>query len=95
MENEEKTALGRPMAKVGLTEEQVRHALIDFVLKNDEVKELVQDKNVVVFPVWHTTKWSDQNVLVHLDIVESVDEDDWSEDQDSDASPSDEGTQES
>jgi len=60
------------IANVKLTEQQATQALINFVFINEEVKELVGDKKVVVLPRWQTTKWSDQDYLLHIDIVEPI-----------------------
>ena len=65
----------KPLAEIRLTEEQVRTAILEFALKNEEFSDLVKDKSVLVTPVWQTTKWSNPDAFVHLYVAEATDED--------------------
>ena len=65
----------KPLAEIRLSEEQVRTAIIEFSLKNEEFSSLVKDKSVLVTPVWQTTKWSNPDAFVHLYVAEATDED--------------------
>jgi len=56
-----------------LTEEQVQSAILEYLLKHDEFKEIVTGKPIIVTTDWHTTKWSNPDVLVHLVVRENTD----------------------
>ena len=63
------------IADIHFTEDQARHAFMEFALKNEELSELVKDKeDVIVVTDWQTNKWSDPNAIVHFRILEKVDE---------------------
>jgi len=59
------------VATARLTEEQVRLAIAEFLFKNEELREAVQDLQVIVVTNWQTTKWSDPDAMVHVTIQHS------------------------
>jgi len=58
------------IAHVKLTEAQVNQAMIDYIFRNEEVRELVGERKVTVIPKWQTSRWDDKDNLVYMDIVE-------------------------
>jgi len=67
------------IASLRLTEQQVNQALAQYVLNNEELKELIGSKKVMILPKWQTTKWSDKDSLVFLDFVEVLEQEETSE----------------
>jgi hypothetical protein len=65
---------GKLIASTKLTEENVRHAIVQFLLKNDEFSELVGEKKVIISTDWQVSKWSDPNAFVHVNVVEPINE---------------------
>jgi hypothetical protein len=58
------------IAHVKLTEAQVNQAMIDYIFRNEDVRELVGERKVTVIPKWQTSRWDDKDNLVYMDIVE-------------------------
>ena len=58
------------VAHVKLTEAQVNQAMIDYIFRNEEIRELVGERKVTVVPKWQTSRWDDKDNLVYMDIVE-------------------------
>jgi hypothetical protein len=54
-----------------LTEDHVKQAIVEFLYKNDEFKNLVDNRQVMLVTQWQTSKWSNPDAFVHLIIVES------------------------
>ena len=63
-----KTAI---LASAALTEPQVQTALAEFLLKNEELKDIVANNQVRLVLQWQTHKWSDPNALVHVFFTEA------------------------
>jgi len=61
---------GTSLGTVNLTEVQVKQAIVDFLYKNDEFKELVDNKRIALVTEWQTSKWSNPNILVQLGIID-------------------------
>ena len=74
IETEQNDVQVKPLLRAKLSEEQVRQALVEYLLKNDEVKAAIGDKSVLVVPSWQTSKWSDPNAFVYLEIAEAIDD---------------------
>ena len=62
------------IASTKLTEENVRTAIVQFLLKNDEFSDLVKDKKVIITTDWQVSKWSDADAFVHVSVVEPTNE---------------------
>ena len=65
---------GTLIASTSLTEENVRTAIVQFLLKNDDFSKLVGEKKVIISTNWQVSKWSDPNAFVHVSVVEPIDE---------------------
>jgi hypothetical protein len=65
---------GTIIASTKLSEENVRTAIAQFLLKNDEFAELIGDKKVILSTSWQVSKWSDPDAFVHISVVEPTDE---------------------
>ena len=65
---------GTLIASTSLTEENVRTAIVQFLLKNDDFSKLVGEKKVIISTNWQVSKWSDPNAFVHVNVVEPIDE---------------------
>tara|TARA_B100000029_G_scaffold492698_1_gene554299 strand:+ start:974 stop:1222 length:249 start_codon:yes stop_codon:yes gene_type:complete len=74
MENEQRKVNTEPLAQVKLTEDQVKHALAEYLMKNDEFKSMVDGKKILLTTNWHTTKWSDPEVLAVCAVFEVIEE---------------------
>ena len=69
-ENETAEVKVTKLGSVSLTENQVKQAIVAFLYKSDEFKDLVNDRKVALITQWQTSKWSDPNSFVHLDIID-------------------------
>ena len=49
------------IATAQLTEEQVRVAVVEYLLKSEELKEAIEGKATRAVTQWQTSKWSDPN----------------------------------
>ena len=59
------------LASAKLTEPQVQTALLEFLLKNEEFKDMIVGKGIAVSTQWQTSKWSDPDALVHIFVTEN------------------------
>ena len=72
MENENQTTDSKAvLVTARLTETQVLAAITEHLLKNEEIKEAVENKTVAVNSRWQTSKWSDPDALVHVIFTEA------------------------
>ena len=74
MQEEKSTPEANLIGRVQLSELQVRHAIVDYLLKNEKFKELVVGKQTFVIPRWQTSKWDDPDALVHVEVAEYIGE---------------------
>ena len=58
------------LATVKLTDLQVRQALVDYLNKVSEFKELIEGKKIAIQMNWQTNKWSDADHFVHASVFE-------------------------
>ena len=72
METEKTEKAVSLLVSAQLTESQVTSAITEFLLKNQEIKDILTDKEVGVTVRWQTTKWSDPNALAHVFITENT-----------------------
>jgi hypothetical protein len=66
--NEQKTV--NVIARADLTETQVQTAIVEFLLKDPQLKDVIADKKLSCVTQWQTNKWSDPNALVHVFFTE-------------------------
>ena len=73
------------LAQMRLTEQQVQQAIAEFLMKDEKLNALAQQKQLRLVTQWQTHKWSDPNALVHVFFTEDASVD-------SSATPIDEST---
>lgn len=64
----------RLLMTANLTDEDLKIALLQYLIKNEEVNEALSGKTVSVIPEWQVTKWSDPDVFVRVNVVENISE---------------------
>ena len=77
------------VASIKLSEDQVKTAVVDMLLKNEEFASVVGDNEVYLTTRWLTDKWSDPNVLVYLEVFKKSSDGD--QDSEAEAAQADEG----
>ena len=69
IEKKQQVATSR-LAQVSLTENQVKQAIAEFLVKNEEFKTMTDGKRVLLTTNWQTSKWSSPDSMVICDVLE-------------------------
>ena len=69
IEKKQQVATSR-LAQISLTENQVKQAIAEFLVKNEEFKTMTDGKRVLLTTNWQTSKWSSPDSMVICDVLE-------------------------
>ena len=70
METQQEQQAVSVLAQARLTEPQVQTAIVEYLLKDEGLKDVIFDKKVTCIVKWQTTKWNDPDALAHVFFME-------------------------